>query len=178
MNKHKIVFNMLKNKVLFVSKRYEYNNNKISTPKNLSFLPIISPIVTRPFKSITKNESNEDNFDINSSKDTSNRKRIISIPKTLKEKMIKKSDLINIAEIDASTYYHLARNKENKLFSLMMNKIYDTLYEPSSSKILQRDNRIPLNKPYSCDFEIKYKRCCGFYIRKTTQNNNVEILTS
>ena len=30
--------------------------------------------------------------------------------------MIKKSDLINIIKINASTYYHLTRNKKNKLF--------------------------------------------------------------
>ena len=38
---------------------------------------------------------------------------------------IQKSDLIDIVEINVSIYYHLVRNKENKLFSLIMNKIYD-----------------------------------------------------
>ena len=32
-----MVFNMLKNKILFVSKRYKYNINKILTSKNLFF---------------------------------------------------------------------------------------------------------------------------------------------
>ena len=62
-------------------------------------------------------------------KDILNKKRSISIFKTLKEKMIKKSDLIDIIKIDASTYYHLIRNKENKLFSLIMNEIYDIFNE-------------------------------------------------
>ena len=177
MNKHEIVLNMLKNKMLFVSERYEHDNNKISTSKNLSFLPITSSAVTRPFKPIVKNESNENNFDINSSKDISNRKRITSTLKTFREKMIKEFDLINIAKIDASVYYHLTHNKENKLFSLTMNKIYDTSYKPPPPRMLQRNNRISLNKPYLCDFEIKYKRCCGSYISKTTQINNAEIFT-
>ena len=129
---------MLKNKMLFVFKRYKYNNNKISTSKNLLFLSIISFIVIRPFKPIIKNESNENNFDINPSKDISNKKKTILTFKTLKEKMIKKFDLIDIAKIDASVYYHLTRNKKNKLFSLTINKIYDTSYEPPSPKMLQK----------------------------------------
>ena len=136
MNKHEIVFDMFKDKMLFVFERCEYNDNKISTSKNFSFLSIISFAVTRPFKSIIKNKSNENNSDINLSKDISNRKKITSIFKTFKKRIIKKSDFIDIAKIDASIYYHLIRNKENKLFFLTMNEIYDTLYEPFSSKML------------------------------------------
>ena len=122
---------MLKNKILFIFKRYKYNNNKISTFENLSFLLKTSFIViTRPFKSIIKNESNENNFDINHFKNISNKKRSISIFKIFKEKMIKKSDLIDIVEINASIYYYLIRNKKNKLFSLIINEIYDILNEP------------------------------------------------
>ena len=39
---------------------------------------------------------------------------------------IQKSDLIDIVEIDVLTYYHLIKNKENKLFFLTMNEICDT----------------------------------------------------
>ena len=49
--------------------------------------------------------------------------------KALKEKMIKKFDFIDIAEINISIYYYLTRNKKNKLFSLIMNKIYDIFDE-------------------------------------------------
>ena len=169
---------MFKDKVLFVSGRCEYNDNKVSISKDFSFLSIISFVVTRPFKFIVKNESDEDNSDMNFSKDISNRKKIISILRAFKERMIKEFNLINIAEIDASVYYHLTRNKENKLFSLTMNEIYDMLYESSSSRMLQRDNRISLNKSYSCGFEIKYKRCYEFYISKAVQINNAEVLIS
>ena len=52
--------------MLFIFKRYEYNNNKILAFKNLSFLLKISLIVIiRSFKFIIKNESNRNNFDIN-----------------------------------------------------------------------------------------------------------------
>ena len=50
--------------------------------------------------------------------------------------MIKKLNFIDIIKIDASIYYYLTRNKKNKLFSLIINKIYDTLHKPSSTKII------------------------------------------
>ena len=56
---------MLKNKLLFIFKRCDYNNNKMSLFKNLSFLLIILFIVIiRLCKLIIKNELNENNFDI------------------------------------------------------------------------------------------------------------------
>ena len=45
---------MLKNKMLFIFKRYEYNNNKMLILKNLSFLSIILFIIIRSFKFIVK----------------------------------------------------------------------------------------------------------------------------
>ena len=86
MNKYEIVLDMLKNKMLFVFKRYKYDDNKISTLKDFSFLSITSFIITRPFKFIVKNESDEDNFDMNSLKNILNKKRITSTFKTFKEK--------------------------------------------------------------------------------------------
>ena len=122
---------------MFIFKRYKYNNNKISTSNEFSFLSIISfIIIIRSFKSIIKNESNEDNFNINYLKDILNKKKSISIFKTFKEKMIKKFDFIDIIKINALIYYYLIRNKENKLFFLIINKIYNTSYEPSSTKTI------------------------------------------
>ena len=121
---------MLKDKMLFIFKRCEYNNNKALILKNLSFLSkILFVIITRFFKFIVKNESNKDSFDMNYFKDISNRKISISTFKIFKEKMIKKFDLIDIIKINISIYYYLIRNKENKLFSLIMNKIYDIFNE-------------------------------------------------
>ena len=93
-------------------------------------LIISSIIITRPFKYIVKNKSNENNFDMNHLKDISNRKRLTLIFKTFKEKMIQKFNLIDIAKINVLAYYYLIKNKENKFFSLIMNKIYDTFIKP------------------------------------------------
>ena len=85
-------------KTIFFYKRYNYDNNKILTSKNLSFLLIISFIViTRPFKFIVKNELNENNFEMNDSKNFSNKKRLTLTFKALKKKMIQKLNFIDIA---------------------------------------------------------------------------------
>ena len=168
---------MRKDKMLFVFKRYKYNNNKVLALKNLFFLSIISfIIITRSLKSIIKDKSNEDNFNMSFLKDI--KKRSISTFRAFKKKMIKKSDLLNIVEIDALIYYYLIRNKKNKLFSLIINKIYDTLIE--SFEILssiKRDNRISVNDSYLYNFKIKYKKCYKFYTLKNSQINNIKILT-
>ena len=128
MNKYEVVFDMFRNKILFLFKRCDYNDNKISTSKDLSFLSNASSVViTRSFKFIVKNDSNENNFDMNHFKNVFNRKRLTSTLKTFKEIKIQKSDLIDIVEINASAYYYLIRNKENKFFFLTMNEICDTL---------------------------------------------------
>ena len=80
--------------------------------------------------------------------------------------MIKKFNFIDIVEINVFVYYYLIRNKKNKLFFRIMNKIYNILYKSFSIKTMQRDNRILFNKSYLCDFEIKYKRYCESYISK------------
>ena len=50
-----MIFDMLKDKIIFIFNRCEHNNNKILTLKNLLFLSIISfIIITRSFKSIIK----------------------------------------------------------------------------------------------------------------------------
>ena len=168
MNKYEIVLDMFKNKILFLFKRCDYNNNKILTSKDLSFLSITSfNIITRPFKFIVENNSNENNFDMNHSKDVSNKKKSTSIFKAFKEMKIQKFNLIDIIEIDVSTYYYLIRNKKNKLFSLIINEIYDTFIQ-SFEVLLQikRDNRISINKSCLCDFAIKYKKCYKSYTLK------------
>ena len=166
MNKYEVILDMRKNKILFVFKRYKHNDNKVSAIENLSFLSIISFIIIISFKSIIEN-LDEESLDVNSSKDI--RKKSTFILKTLKEKMIQKLNFLNIVEIDVSIYYYLARSKENKLFSLTMNEIYDTFIE--SFEILssmKRDNRISINDLCSCNFRIKYKKYCESYIFKNS----------
>ena len=167
---------MRKNKMLFVFERYKYNDNKVSTLKNLSFLSIISFIIIISLKFTIKN-SNEESFDVNFSKNI--KKKLISTLRALKKKMIQKLNLLNIVEIDVSTYYYLARNKENKLFFLIINEIYNTLIESFETLLLmKRDNRISINDSYLCNFRIKYKKCYKFYMSKSSQINNIKILIS
>ena len=112
--------------MLFIFKWYKYNDNKTLTFENLSFLlKTLFIIIIWSFKFIAENESNKDNFDINHFKNILNKKRSTLIFKTLKEKIIKKLNFIDIIKINISIYYHLIRNKKNKLFSLIINKIYD-----------------------------------------------------
>ena len=176
MNKYEVILNMRKNKILFISKRYEHNNNKVSIIENFSFLPITSFVIITSPKSIVEN-LNEESSDVDFSKDT--RKRSTSTLKTFKEKMIQKSNLLDIVEIDVSIYYYLARSKENKLFSLIMNEIYDIfikLFEILPP--MKRDNRILINDSCSYNFKIKYKKCYESYISKNSQINNIKIVTS
>ena len=80
-----MVFDMRKDKMLFVFKRCEYDDNKVSASENLSFLSIILFVInTRSLKLIAKNKLNENNFDMNFSKDI--KKRSTSTLKTLKKK--------------------------------------------------------------------------------------------
>ena len=93
--------------------------------------------------------------------------------------MIQKSNLLNIIEIDESIYYYLIRNKKNKLFSLIINKIYDTLIKPFEIlSSMKRDNRILINDSYFYNSEIKYKKYYKSYMLKNTQINNIKILIS
>ena len=80
-----MVFDMRKDKILFVFERYKYNDNKASAIENLSFLSIISFVVIIFFKFIVEN-SDEESLDMDFSKDT--RKRSTFTFKALKEKMI------------------------------------------------------------------------------------------
>ena len=169
---------MFKDKILFFFKRCDHNDSKISISKNLSFLSNASSIViTRFFKSIIENNSNENNSDM--LKNVFNKKRSTLTLKALKEIKIQKSNLIDIAEINALAYYHLIKNKENKLFFLIINKIYDIFIQSFVVLLrMKRDNRISINKSCSCDSAIKYKRYCESYISKFIYINNADILTS
>ena len=171
-----MVLDMRKNKILFIFKRYKYDDNKVSTFENLSFLSITSFIIIISFEFIVKN-LDEKSFDVDSLKDI--RKRSTSTLRAFKKNMIQKSNLLNITEINVLIYYYLTQSKENRLFSLIMNKIYNTLiksFETLSS--MKRDNRISVNDLCLYNSRIKYKKCYEFYIFKNSQINNIKILIS
>ena len=76
--------------MLFIFKRCEYNDNKTLAFKNLSFLlKTLFIIIIRSFKSIAKNKSNKNNFDINHFKNISNKKRSISTFKIFKKNKLR-----------------------------------------------------------------------------------------
>ena len=54
-----------------------------------------------------------------------NKKRFISIFYTLKERKILKFEFLNITEIDIDSYYYLIKNKNNKLFFIIISEIYN-----------------------------------------------------
>ena len=113
---------------------------------------------------------------MNSSKNI--KKGLTSTLKALKKKMIQKFNFLNIVEINVLVYYYLARSKENRLFSLIINEIYDTLIEFFETlSPMKRNNRISINDSCLCNFRIKYKKYCEFYIFKNPQINNIKILT-
>ena len=67
---------------------------------------------------------------------------------------------LDIYEVSISVFYLNARNKRNKLFSLILNKIYFQ-YNISSP----RRPRVFYNKSYLYKLKSKYKKCCRAQVR-------------
>ena len=141
---------MIINKILFVSKRCNYNSDNTSFFKKLIFifsvlssLVLLSMILKRSSLAIVEEETINDTTSL------------------------LKND-INILKIEAIVYYKLARDKNNKLFSLIIaetDKAYLTSISSHSSRIL-------VNKLYSYKFEIKYKKCCEFNISVNSETSH------
>ena len=68
---------------------------------------------------------------------------------------LSKDENINILEIDVVAYYRLARDKNNKLFSLIINKNNIASFTSESF----RDSYILVNKLYFYKSKWKYKKC-------------------
>ena len=90
-------------------RRYEYNNNIILSIENLVFLSNVTisfyTTLKRSLNSILENKVN----------------LVIKATKLASESISKIiSKTINIAEVEIISYYRLIRDKENKLFSLII----------------------------------------------------------
>ena len=145
MNKHSYLLNILINKILFILKRYNYNSNKLSALKKLSFilstisranillLFLLSLVIfKRSLRSIVKNDKivinskvTKRDISILANKRLSlKRYRLISTSRAAKERHLIESKLLDIAKIKVEVFYYLAPFKKNKLFFLIINKIY------------------------------------------------------
>ena len=150
MNKHDCLLDMIMDKILFVLRRCNYNNNNTSFFKELIFISLklssfllLLVISKRSLSAKVEEET------------------INNITSLLKNKDI------DILKVEATVYYKLVRDKDNKLFSLIIagtGKAYLT-------SIASRGPRVLVNKLYSYESEIKYKKC---YESNTHVINNNE----
>ena len=160
MNKHGVLLNMMRNKILFVLGRYEHDYNATSSLSSLLF--VLDSTYTSTLKTILSL------YPLSVSK-----RSLISIveDETTREiNSLQKDENIDISEVGAAAYYRLARDKNNKLFSLTIDGNNITPFTSGSS----RDPRVPVNKLYPCESGRKYKKCCGSNI--SIYINKIEIL--
>ena len=158
MNKHEVLLDMIKNKILFISRRYEYDYNITFNYSDLSF--IFNNAYTLILRIILKYS-------------------LISI---VEDKIIRdidsllKDQNINILEIEVVVYYRLTRDKNNKLFSLIINK--NNIASLTSRTFY--NSYILVNKLYLYRSKRKYKKCYEsnifIYINKTEILTHEEIL--
>ena len=152
MNKYSYLLDIIINKILFVSKQYNYNNNNTSFFKKLIFIFLklsflLLLLVISKYSLLAKVEEETIN-DITS--------------------LLKNKD-INILKVEAIVYYKLTRDKNNKLFSLIIIKTNKTYF----TSIASHNSRILVNKLYSYKSKIKYKKCyrSNTYIINNNKSN-------
>ena len=128
MNKYNYLLDIIINKILFVLKRYNYNNNNTSFFKKLIFIllklsSLLLLLIISKYSLLAKVEEETIN-DITS--------------------LLKNKD-INILKVEAIVYYKFTRDKNNKLFSLIIIKTNKTYL----TSIASRNSHILVNKLYS-----------------------------
>ena len=167
------MLNILNNKLLFVLRRYSYNENEVSLAKDLIFIDsfkvafsnyfiILKVILKRSFKFTIKNVFSTTNT--------------LTLIKYLikKDSLVTNSfDSLNILEINTIAFYKLVKNKTNNLFIITLSEKYKELL--ILAILVTRDLRILINSSYSYKFKIKYKRYYKFYI--VIYIYNIKILT-
>ena len=152
MNKYNCLLDIIVNKILFILRRCNYNNNNTSFFKKLIFIflklsSLLLLLVISKYSLLAKVEE-ETIDDITS--------------------LFKNKD-INILEIEAIVYYKLTRNKNNKLFSLIIAETSKTYL----TSIASHNSYILVNKLYSYKSKIKYKKCyeSNTYIINNNESN-------
>ena len=144
MNKYDVLLNIIRDKILFILERYKHDYNITSSLSNLLF------IFDSTYTSISKTILLLYLLLIS-------KRSLISIveEKTIQKiNPLSKNKNIDILEIDVVVYYRLARDKNNKLFSLIINKnniaslTLESFYSPY----------ILINKLYFYESKRKYKK--------------------
>ena len=148
----------MKNKILFILRRYKYDYNITFNYSDLSFISNNIYILT--LRTILKYS-------------------LISI---VEDETIRDIDLllrdqnINILEIEVVVYYRFTRDKNNKLFSFIINRNNIASLTSKTSY----NSYILINKLYLYESKRKYKKYCEsnifIYINKTKILTHKEIL--
>ena len=145
MNKYGVLLNIMRDKILFILERYKYNYNVTSSPSSLLFIldstytSILKTILLFYLLLISK-------------------RSLISIveDKTIQKiNSLSKDKNIDIFEVGVVVYYRLARDKNNKLFSLIINRNNIA----SLTLISFHNSYILVNKLYLYKSRRKYKKC-------------------
>ena len=152
MNKYNYLLDIIVNKILFILRRYNYNNNNTLFSKKLIFISLklsslLLLLVISKYSLLAKVEE----------------EIINDITLLLKNKDI------NILKVEVIVYYKLIQNKNNKLFSLTIAKTSKAYL----TSIASRDSYILINKLYSYKSKIKYKKCykSNIYIINNNESN-------
>ena len=111
----------MRDKILFLLERYEYNDNVILLAKNLVFLSNVIAssytILKRSLNSILENKIDLAIKTTEIAYKTISKIILETISEIISETI---SETINIAKVETISYYRLVRDKENKLFSLII----------------------------------------------------------
>ncbi len=193
MNKHRVVLDMMTDKILFVPGRCDHNGSAASNLSDLPTPPATVPppptpktILRRPpLPTCTSEEESRDsesdssNGSERSSPEPSSKSSPTPSPKRKKNAAVADlpqapdpgdSGALDIHEIGASSFYRYARSNDCRLFAL-------TITEESVSLKPQtkRDPRIGRNHACPCGSGVKFKRCCG---SKAVKVCETEVLTA
>ena len=163
MNKHKVVLDMMKDKVLFVPGRCNHDGDMASAEADLSFLPPPIPKTTStgPPSPTCSSEDESSPSEGDSSGDSSTAPEKASPLKRKKKsspttKPLRNSNGLDINEISAAAFYDHARKGDCQLFALTITEEGVAISpQAKSGPHIGRNDRCP------CGSKTKYKKCCG-----------------
>ena len=159
MNKHGVLLDCLRDKLLFQPGHCQHKGNRASSPADLAFVPPIKSREARP-----PPPRIEEAPGAGSSGSESNASKPEEDP----------PPPLDICQVSATTFMKHAKDKTNNLFSLTLNESSS----PHDPPALRR-RRIMRNDPCPCGSQAKYKKCCGSNAGKdpTVDINEAAVLT-